>query len=104
MKIQEIEESVQPLNERLQELDLSVQPLNESLQHLNKLETFIDDIEMLIREAPWETETQKLINKFRDMNMGDNSRSPLPGRSTAAHPRWARGTAHSTRPGSTLSV
>ena len=66
LKIQEIEKSAQPLNERLQELNLSSQHLNERLQHLNELEKVINNIEMLVKEAPWETETHKLIKKFQD--------------------------------------
>jgi hypothetical protein len=46
-----------------------IQEIEKILQPLNELAKVLDNIQTLVADRPWDVETQKLINKFREMNI-----------------------------------
>ncbi|MFQ5685600.1 MAG: hypothetical protein ACE5GV_02965 [Candidatus Scalindua sp.] len=52
----------------IKKYESEIQEIEKSLQPLNELAKVLDNIQTLVANRPWDVETQKLIDKFREMN------------------------------------
>ena len=57
-----IELEIEKYESEIREIEASLDPLNE-------LAKVLDDVQSLVADRPWDVETRKLINKFREMNI-----------------------------------
>ncbi|MBU1053650.1 MAG: hypothetical protein KKC46_07455 [Proteobacteria bacterium] len=61
-EINKVELEIKKYNSEIWEIEKTLQPLNE-------LSKILDNIQKLVAKRPWDVETKKLINKFREMNV-----------------------------------